>query len=162
MPLTGTTTLPGQNSRLPPPFRSMPLTGMNTRLLAPICDVCKSSTYFVITASVIYFLWRQQSLPGNQSEKPRGLGQSPSGITVAHYRKKNGNLTSFMPLPRKQIMSESEVLADRLLCRKLISKKEFFTFEEKMCLKYGLEKTSICRDSRCYVSVIKVTSHSNG
>ena len=58
---------------------------------------------------MVYFLWRQQSLPGNQSEKPRGLGQSPSGITAAHHRKKNGNPTSFMPLPRKQIMNGSEV-----------------------------------------------------
>ena len=58
---------------------------------------------------MVYFLWRQQSLPGNQSEKPRGLGQSPSGILAAHYRKKNGNPTSFMPLPRKQTMNGSEV-----------------------------------------------------
>jgi hypothetical protein len=58
---------------------------------------------------VVYFLWRQQSLPGNQSEKPRGLGQSPSGILAAHYRKKNGNPTSFMPLPRKQTMNGNEV-----------------------------------------------------
>jgi len=58
---------------------------------------------------VVYFLWRQQSLLGNQSEKPRGPGQSPGDITVAHYRKKNGNPTSFMPLPRKQIMNGSEV-----------------------------------------------------
>ena len=58
---------------------------------------------------MVYFLWRQQSLPGNQSEKPRGLGLSPSGITAAHHRKKNGNPTSFMPLPRKQIMNGSEV-----------------------------------------------------
>ena len=53
----------------------------------------------------------------------------------------------------------SMALADRLLCRKLISKKELFAFEEKMCLKHGLEKTSIYRDSRCYVSATKVTSH---
>lgn len=50
-------------------------------------------------------------------------------------------------------------LADRLLCRGLISRKEFFAFEEKMRLKYGLEKTSIYRDFRCYVSVTEVTSH---
>ena len=50
----------------------------------------------------------------------------------------------------------SMALADRLLCRKLISKKEYFAFEEKMCLKHGFEKTSIYRDSRCYVSATEV------
>ena len=53
----------------------------------------------------------------------------------------------------------SMTLADRLLCRKLISRKEFFAFEEKMRQKYGLEKTSIYRDFRCYVSASEVTSH---
>lgn len=53
----------------------------------------------------------------------------------------------------------SMTLADRLLCRKLISRKEFFIFEEKMRQKYGLEKASIYRDSRCYVSASEVTSH---
>lgn len=53
----------------------------------------------------------------------------------------------------------SMTLADRLLCRRLINRKEFFVFEEKMRLKYGLEKTSIYRDFRCYVSASEVTSH---
>lgn len=50
-----------------------------------------------------------KSLLGNQSEKPRGLGQSPSVLADVHYRKKNGNPTFIMPLPRKQTMSGSEV-----------------------------------------------------
>jgi hypothetical protein len=53
----------------------------------------------------------------------------------------------------------SMALADRLYCQRLISKKEFLAFEEKMRQKYGLEKASIYRDSRCYVSASEVTSH---
>ena len=39
-------------------------------------------------------------------------------------------------------------LAGRMLDRRLISRKEFAAFEEKMRLKYGLEKGSIYRDHR--------------
>ena len=39
-------------------------------------------------------------------------------------------------------------LAGRMLNRGLINKKEYTAFEEKMRIRYGLEKTSIYRDYR--------------
>ena len=39
-------------------------------------------------------------------------------------------------------------LACRMLNRGLINKKEYTAFEEKMRIRYGLEKTSIYRDYR--------------
>jgi len=42
----------------------------------------------------------------------------------------------------------SLALAARLLNQALINKKEFCSFEERMRVKYGLEKNSIYRDHR--------------
>jgi len=42
----------------------------------------------------------------------------------------------------------SMALAGRMLDRKLIGRREFVSFEEKMRVRYGLEKGSIYRDHR--------------
>ena len=47
--------------------------------------------------------------PGKLKRKPPGSGAGPSVGFAVRYRKKNRNLTSFMPLPRKQIMNGNEV-----------------------------------------------------
>ena len=47
--------------------------------------------------------------PGKLKRKTPGSGAGPSVGFAVRYRKKNRNLTSFMPLPRKQIMNGNEV-----------------------------------------------------
>ena len=47
--------------------------------------------------------------PGKLKRKPPGSGAGPSVGFAVRYRKKNRNLTSFMPLPRKQTMNGNEV-----------------------------------------------------
>ena len=47
--------------------------------------------------------------PGKPKRKTPGSGAGPSVGFAVRYRKKNRNLTSFMPLPRKQIMNGNEV-----------------------------------------------------
>ncbi len=47
--------------------------------------------------------------PGKLKRKTPGSGAGPSAGFAVRYRKKNRNLTSFMPLPRKQTMNGNEV-----------------------------------------------------
>lgn len=53
-----------------------------------------------------------------------------------------------MPKPDDAGYLSTMMLAGRLLDRSLIARKEFASFEEKMRVRYGLDKTSIYRDHR--------------
>jgi hypothetical protein len=53
-----------------------------------------------------------------------------------------------MPKPNITGYLSSMALAGRMLDRKLIGRREFVSFEEKMRVRYGLEKGSIYRDHR--------------
>ncbi len=53
-----------------------------------------------------------------------------------------------MPKPDVTGYMCTMTLVGRLLDRGLIARKEFVSFEEKMRVRYGLEKTSIYRDHR--------------
>ena len=53
-----------------------------------------------------------------------------------------------MPKPDVAGYMCTMTLARRLLGRGLIARKEFVSFEEKMRVRYGLDKTSIYRDHR--------------
>ena len=53
-----------------------------------------------------------------------------------------------MPKPDITGYLSSMTLAGRMLDRKLIGRREFVSFEEKMRVRYGLEKGSIYRDRR--------------
>ena len=53
-----------------------------------------------------------------------------------------------MPKPDITGYLSSMTLAGRMLDRKLIGRREFVSFEEKMRVRYGLEKSSIYRDHR--------------
>ena len=53
-----------------------------------------------------------------------------------------------MPKPEIAGYLSAMTVAGRLLDRGLIARKEFVSFEEKMRIRYGLEKTSIYRDHR--------------
>ena len=53
-----------------------------------------------------------------------------------------------MPKPDITGYLSSMTLAGRMLDRKLIGRREFVSFEEKMRVRYGLEKASVYRDHR--------------
>ena len=64
-----------------------------------------------------------------------------------------------MPKPDITGYLSSMTLAGRMLDRKLIGRREFVSFEEKMRVRYGLEKSSIYRDHRllCVPDIANIT-----
>ena len=51
----------------------------------------------------------------------------------------------------------SMFLAGRMLSKGLINRKEYIVFEEKIRVRYGLEKTSIYRDYRLICAPVRAS-----
>ena len=64
------------------------------------------------------------------------------------YHRSGERQVERMPKPNITGYLSSMALAGRMLDRKLIGRREFVSFEEKMRVRYGLEKGSIYRDHR--------------
>ena len=91
---------------------------------------------------------RNTYIPARFAGKSSMRTGTPNTAPVAAITSLRGRPVKQMPKPDVTGYLSAMTLAGRLLDRGLIARKEFASFEEKIRVRYGLDKTSIYRDHR--------------